>query len=768
MLSYTLKKSLLENYFLYKRKISIRFLDNEYIETINFIALILFESNNIEAIEKNLKDKRNVLLSYKQEFKSFFIIIEQYISNLLEKTDNYTSFNNKDFSEVSFLTKLNKDEQKDFLVYFYILKLKICYIFDDFDYSIKIIDFILKNIHYCYSDFFLLEFYFYYTLVVFKFFYEFTDTKKTIEKNITIIEQLENNENYLKILNAIKNAYFNNNIQKIDVYYKLWDEISKNSNRIHKGIIRELIAQTYFENNNNKNAIDMINKAYKHYHKYGFLSKLSFIAKKYDLKKIKYTTTIEILLKNINYYNSTLPFESQIKTLFSYIGKMIGSKKIFLITSTNKNLIIEECENGFFSKLDCILYDNKSPLSFFEVDPDTFAPIKAISNTIKDRELLVITNVNKSDFYSESYIFKNNLTLTISIPIFLQGDLIGIVHIENCEKDIHEYYNFLYLLFFILVVSIQHQTLKKGINTLDELIKRKKDTINSLILQRDQQIEITQKNFAESAHKAGMADFATGVIHNIGNILNSLNISNQIVTEMIEKSKIIGFFKANMILEENINDLDNFIAKNKKAKKLFEYYLSIGKTISNEITFLKKELKSMDDKIILIKNVIVEQQNSAKNVFHTELASLSSIVEDALSFMIPLITKNNIEVIKTYSDIEKVPVQKTKLLNIIINLIKNSNEALHKNNENNRKITIKVSKKENIPYIKISDNGEGIAYNNLDKVFNHSFTTKSTGYGFGLHTCANSMTEMGGKIVAESNGLSEGASFTLWFENYLI
>lgn len=767
MLGYAFKNLLLEDYFLYKRKINILFLPNKYIETIDSIASILFESNTLNTIEMKLKDEKKHLSDYEQDFNCFIQVIDQYILNLSDKTDTYTTFNSKDFSEASFLIKLKNEKQKDCIVYFYILKLKTAYFFDDFDYALKIVDLILKNVQYCYSEFFLLEFYFYYTLILFHLFDDITNSKKLIEHNIFLITQFNNSENYLKILSALKDVYFYNSFQKLEIYEKLWDNLGKEANRIHKAITRELIAKAYFEKGNNKSAVAVMNKAYNHYAKYGFLSKISFLASKYELNKVKYTSNLELLLKNINYYNSKLPFETQIKTLLSYIHRTISCEKIFLITSTNKNLIIE-ANNEMFSKLDCISYDNKTPLNFFQVDSDSFTPIKAISTIIKTRELLIVDESSKLDFYSKDYILKNNLVSTVSIPIFIQGDLIGIAHIENIKKDIYEYYNFIYMLFFILVVSIQHQTLKKGINVLDELIKKKKETIQSLILQRDQQIEISQKNLIESAHKEGMADFATGVIHNIGNILNSLNISNQIVTEMIEKSKINGFFKANLILKENIGDLDSFIANNKKSKKLFEYYLTIGRTINNEISFLKKELKSMDDKIILIKNVIVEQQNTAKNVFHTEVLSLSSIVEDALSFMIPLITKNNIEVIKMYYDIEKVPIQRTKLLNIIINLIKNCNEALHENDENNRKIIIKISKKGNIPYIKISDNGEGIEIKNLDKVFNHSFTTKTNGYGFGLHTCANSMTEMAGRIVAESSGIGTGASFTLWFENHII
>jgi signal transduction histidine kinase len=63
--------------------------------------------------------------------------------------------------------------------------------------------------------------------------------------------------------------------------------------------------------------------------------------------------------------------------------------------------------------------------------------------------------------------------------------------------------------------------------------------------------------------------------------------------------------------------------------------------------------------------------------------------------------------------------------------------------------------------VQVKDNGIGIAPENLVKIFSHGFTTKKEGHGFGLHTCALAARDMGGSLVAESEGLGRGATFTL-------
>lgn len=101
------------------------------------------------------------------------------------------------------------------------------------------------------------------------------------------------------------------------------------------------------------------------------------------------------------------------------------------------------------------------------------------------------------------------------------------------------------------------------------------------------------------------------------------------------------------------------------------------------------------------------------------------------------------------------------MFQVLLNLFKNSIEALKENAIDNREVWISTYESGDFCVIKIKDNGIGISKENLEKMFTHGFTTKKTGHGFGLHASFNSIKEMGGEMKVESNGEGEGAAFYL-------
>jgi PAS domain S-box-containing protein len=278
-----------------------------------------------------------------------------------------------------------------------------------------------------------------------------------------------------------------------------------------------------------------------------------------------------------------------------------------------------------------------------------------------------------------------------------------------------------------------------------------------------------QQTLVDSAHKSGMADMATGVLHNIGNILNSVNLAGEQINRISSNSKINGFIKANELLEDHKEDLAEFFTNDGRGKKLPAYYLKMGKVLTGEMADIQTETQELIEKTTMMKEVISTQQTYAQSGFHTEQLEIHDLMEDALKIQIASLEKWGVKIHKHYRETPACLGQKSKLLQVITNLIKNAKEAMNNNDEFNKpkELTIETGViDDSFSYIKITDNGCGISAQQLARIFNHGFTTKEQGHGFGLHTSANAMTEMRGTLKVDSAGAEKGASFTLTIPIY--
>lgn len=278
-----------------------------------------------------------------------------------------------------------------------------------------------------------------------------------------------------------------------------------------------------------------------------------------------------------------------------------------------------------------------------------------------------------------------------------------------------------------------------------------------------EQLEEARDELVEKAHKAGMADLATGVLHNVGNILTSVNTSASLIEDTIRQSRVEKLSEANTILRENIDHINEFIAENPKGKKLMQYYLKLEEPLKDEQTKILDQSRRLIEKIELINEVIAAQQNYAGASIHAGQTSISKMIDNALALQSGSIERHGLRVEKDLEDVDPIVAQRTKLIHILVNLFKNAKEAMADNPPREKKISIKAWQDEEWVYLSISDNGSGISREQLDKIFTHGFTTKESGHGFGLHSSANYMTEMGGRIEVSSDGKEKGATFTLLF-----
>jgi DNA-binding LacI/PurR family transcriptional regulator/signal transduction histidine kinase len=283
----------------------------------------------------------------------------------------------------------------------------------------------------------------------------------------------------------------------------------------------------------------------------------------------------------------------------------------------------------------------------------------------------------------------------------------------------------------------------------------------SILLEK---LDFSYKKLADLAHKEGMADIAAGILHNIGNTLNSVNASVQLMREAMTTPIFEDLTMANKLLKDNIECIENFISSDTKGKKLMQFYIKLGISfdlLQNQLLF---HINRLDDKINSINDIIVAQQKFAGVNSVMEELDIVNVLEDSLRLHLSSLDKHRIEIIKDYQSYPKVLVQRTKLMNVFLNIINNAKEALLERPELNRYINLRVSEDSTGKYIYINDNGCGIPPVLLEKIFSYGYTTKKEAPGYGLHSCASYMTDMKGEIWAESDGPDKGATFVLRFK----
>lgn len=277
----------------------------------------------------------------------------------------------------------------------------------------------------------------------------------------------------------------------------------------------------------------------------------------------------------------------------------------------------------------------------------------------------------------------------------------------------------------------------------------------------EKKLQELQEKLLVTARQAGMSEIATSVLHNIGNILNSVNVSLSIMTETLDNINLNNFLNAIELLTENIKNPD-FFTLDSKGKQLPLYLQTFSKKLIANQDLLKKETNYLTNNFTHIQDVVNMQKeiSGIKNV--KESVGLADAFEVAIK-MCDIQTKNNINIIKNYDNGYSILVDKPKLLQILVNLIKNAKESLDMSQNQNKVISLSISEnsENNSLVLTVEDNGVGIEFDNLTRIFSMGFTTKAKGHGFGLHSCANASKQLGGSLHVQSEGLNKGARFVL-------
>lgn len=289
-------------------------------------------------------------------------------------------------------------------------------------------------------------------------------------------------------------------------------------------------------------------------------------------------------------------------------------------------------------------------------------------------------------------------------------------------------------------------------------LKRNADELSTAL----KQLRSTQDELLSTARIAGRAEVATNVLHNVGNVLNSVNIGLSNLDKQLQKSRARNLKSIVQLIKENEGDLAHYLERDERGKQIPAYLDQLAKALNKELESNSQRIREIDENVDHIKNVIATQQTHAKKIGMEQEVRIAELLESALAVTLGDSYESSFPIEREYDWDLVTATDKHLVLDVVINLIKNAKESLSHLPPQERLLTLRcLAQAPSSILITITDNGLGIDKSTQSKLFTHGFTTKPEGHGFGLHGSANAIKSLGGELKLESDGLNKGATATI-------
>ncbi len=458
---------------------------------------------------------------------------------------------------------------------------------------------------------------------------------------------------------------------------------------------------------------------------------------------------IRTVLKASQAIAEELDLTGVVKQVMASAIENAGATRGLLIKYTDGEMFVagEQRDNGVFTA-------HSSPVDRFEG-----IPLSVIRQVARSLETVVISDASSDTrTRSDTCVSANGVLSMFVLPVIRHGIPVGVLYLENdlvrkaFTKDRVEILN---LLSGQMATSLENARLYAELNEINR-------TLEQRVAERTKSLEKAHKELVDLAHQAGKAEIATDVLHNVGNVLSSVNTATGLLSERIRNSSTVGLPKAVALMTKNRDDLARFITRDPKGKMLPEYFERLAKQTEKERSSLKESVADLAKHIEHIKAIISMQQNYAKMVGLIQQTSLSETIDDAIRVNQAGFIRHEAELETQIDELPPIQTDRHKVLQILVNLLSNAKYAVSASETKDKRIRVRLYQPdEQHARIEIEDNGVGIHPENKEKLFTYGFTTKHAGHGFGLHSSANAAKQLGATLSAHSDGVERGAIFAL-------
>ncbi len=367
-------------------------------------------------------------------------------------------------------------------------------------------------------------------------------------------------------------------------------------------------------------------------------------------------------------------------------------------------------------------------------------------------------------FSADEYLQRSGARSVLCLPLMRLETFSGALYLEN-NLATHafnpERLALLSHLASQAAISIENARLYEDVQKGKAALRQANDELEQRVEERTRALKEAQARLVDTAREVGMAEVASNVLHNVGNVLTSAVINVEMMRRHVGGSRVSRVKQATALLLENRETLADFLARDPRGSQLPDYFAELSEELLREQETLMEDVEEMHRNIEHIRAIVQVQQNYAKTSVMVVECELAQLVEDALRIQLASLKRHGISIIREMPVQPRVMVDKHKVLQILINLISNAKHALDVLPESQRMLCVRLSSEGAWARVQVVDNGIGIAPEFRERLFKHGFTTRKDGHGFGLHASVLAAKMMGGRLTLESEGPGLGATATL-------
>ncbi len=750
----------------------------------NYCYHLYLTGASLPIVAEQMDQYLHVMRRLKQERPvSNTLVFRQAVANLMQPCPQPACLSGRHYDELEMLPRLQQSNDLTGLHFYYFNRLMLHYIFGQYDEAVTYANLASQYLHGVRAKVFVALVPFYEALSHLAVFDQ-ADAGTQAEILITVTshqtrlqrwaEHAPMNHLHRWHLVAAERARVEHRLIDAMNHYDTAIALAREQDLIHESAIaNELAGQFWLAHHKPAFASIYLTAAHSEYQQWGAQAKAEQLASRAaaylthpQASRARHTnrqtTTQELnmdaatAVKAAQAISSQLQVRPLLSALLHIAIENAGAQRGYLLSLDADNVRIHVA-NTLANARGQPTDDVESTTASSQPTPLPFAR-NMVNYVRRTREPLVVDcAVDDDRFRSDPHVAAHQVQSVVCLPLVRQGELAYLLYLENNLTDrafTPDRIEVLRLLTAQAAISLENAQLYQDLTELNAELEHR-------VQERTAQLEQAQQDLVDQAHQAGMATVAADVLHNVGNVLTSLNTSATMLGRLLHDSKLPGLGKTNQLLDHHRDRLGAFFETDPKGQKVPDYLQLLDTHLNREQRQLSEQVDSLHDQLQLVVDVISAQQQYACSDRFAEDLPLDALIDTALLLCGLHTNPPGLTVCTQFLSRPEVRAQRAKTIHALVNLIQNAQDAMEAVDTDKRTITITVEQDADQAYVNVADNGCGIRSDQVDRLFKHGFTTKPNGHGFGLHSCANNMAEMGGRIWAESEGEGRGATFIL-------